>query len=106
MDHVKEANFTNNFADRHGGVMWADADSTAVTYDQFILHQTDFIDESRQCFVVVGNEPPNTNVRYLFGLLVFCVSAHISFINAQGHAYFLHAHTNSTTGYALQRNIY
>lgn len=56
MNSVREAHFIDNFADRHGGVMWADDDSTAVTYNQFLLHSTDFIDPSRQCFVIFGNE--------------------------------------------------
>lgn len=60
MDDVRQALFVDNVVERHGGAIWADHDTTAETYNQFLLHSTTFIDPSRPCFVSFGNEGAGT----------------------------------------------
>ena len=56
MDMVQRAEFHENVADRHGGVIWADHDTAAETYNEFLLHSTTYIDPSRPCCIRFGNE--------------------------------------------------
>jgi hypothetical protein len=74
--------FEDNFAKRRGGVIWADHDSTAVTYNQFLLDSIKCIDTTQECFIIFGNErtyyPCDTNMptqkvqENVYGTASFC----------------------------------
>lgn len=80
--NVTMAWFEDNFAKRRGGVIWADHDSTAVTYNQFLLDSIKCIDTTQECFIIFGNErtyyPCDTNMptqkvqENVYGTASFC----------------------------------